>query len=310
MDRKHSKIAIIGGGFVGASTAYSIATKGIASEIVIIDANTEKADGEAMDISQAMSMLCEMNIYSGGYSCIKDSDVIIVTAGAGRKPGETRLDLAKKNVSISKDIAKNIKENYNSGVIVVVSNPVDIITYTIQKETGIPENMVFGTGAALDTARLRYMLSEKLGVDVKSTHAYIAGEHGDSQFPVWSSAHVAGMSLDKYCEIKDIVIDKEKMENDVKTAGAEVIKRKGATYFAIASVATNIAEAIIKNYKTIFTVSTLMHGSYGVSDMYISLPCVVGRNGIEDVIEFDFTAEELKRFQDSSKEIRNILDTI
>ena len=215
--RKHSKICIIGAGSVGATIAFSLATRKMVSELVIIDVNTAKAEGEAMDISHGLVSMAEMNIYCGTYEDIADSDVIVVAAGLGRKPGETRLDLATKNVSIAKDVAANIMKHYNGGVILVVANPVDVLTYVIQKETGLPTGRVFGTGAVLDSARFRYLLGEKIGVDVKNIHGFIAGEHGDSQFAVWSTTQVGGMNLDSYCKKYGVMLDKAEIEKQVIT---------------------------------------------------------------------------------------------
>ncbi len=306
--KKHSKIAVIGAGAVGATTAYSIAMKNLVSELVIIDVNTDKAEGEAMDINHSLSILGEMNVHCGGYSDIKDCSVIIVAAGVSRKPGETRLDLAKKNVAIAKDITRNIMEYYNGGVIMVVSNPVDVITYVIQKESGLPRGVVFGTGTVLDSARFRRILSVRLGVDVKNVHGFIAGEHGDSQFAVWSSVHIGGMALDEYCKAQNIPIDKAQVEDEVMKSGAEVIKRKGATYYAIASIAAYLAEVIIKDRKSIFFTSNLADGFYGLNDLCLSLPNVLGMNGAESTIHFKFTDEELAKLRKSANAIKAVIN--
>ena len=310
MITNHSKISIIGAGYVGAAAAYALAVKGLASEIVLIDMNADKAEGEARDIAHGLSFMGEMFIHSGGYEEVRDSDIIIVTAGANRKPGETRLELAKKNVAIARDITKNIMAHYNTGVVLVVANPVDIITQVIQKESGLAYGRVFGTGAVLDTARFRYLLSEVVGVDVRNIHGFIAGEHGDSQFAVWSSVRVAGISLDEYCQDTGVFIDKEKIELEVKNAGAEVIKRKGATYYAIASVIAKISEVVIKDQRAILNVSAMVNGEFGLNDVCLSLSSVVGRAGVERTIEFDFSKEEHEKLMKSAQAIRNTLNTI
>ncbi|MCX7714742.1 MAG: L-lactate dehydrogenase [Clostridia bacterium] len=310
MIRKHSKISIIGAGAVGATTAYSIVTQKLVSEVVIIDVNKDKAEGEAMDISHGLVAMEATNIHAGEYSDIVDSDIIIITAGIGRKPGETRLDLAKKNVGIAKDIAANIMKYYNGGVIMVVSNPVDIMTYVIQKESGLPAERVFGTGAALDSARFRYLLSEKIGVDLKNIHGFIAGEHGDSQFAVWSSVHISGMSLDSYCKKYNICIDREEIEKEVIYSGAEVIKRKGATYYAIASVVSELCNAILKNKKSIYNVSTILDESYGLDRICISTPSIVGINGVEKSILFDFSDDEFEKLAASVKQLKGMIDSL
>lgn len=305
-----SKISIIGAGFVGAAAAYALAVKGLVSEIVLIDANAEKAEGEAMDIAHGLSFMGEMFIHAGGYEEVKDSDLIVITAGANRKPGETRLELAQKNVSISREITKNLMKHYNSGVILIVSNPVDIIDYVIQKESGLPVGKVFGTGTVLDTARFRYLLSEQLHVDVRNIHGFIAGEHGDSQFPVWSSVRIAGIALDEYCKESNIIIDKVKIEHDVKFAGAEVIKRKGATYYAIASVIKKIAEVVLKDQRAILNVSSMMHDAYGLKDVCLSVPSIIGRSGVERTIEFDFTPDEYAKLMTSADAIKAIISSL
>ncbi len=310
MEKKHSKIAVIGAGAVGASTAYSIAMKNLVSEMAIIDVNRDKAEGEAMDIRHSLSILGEMNVHCGDYSDVADCDVIIVAAGLGRKPGETRLDLARKNVGIAKEITRNIMQHYNGGVIMVVSNPVDIITYIIQEESQLPPGIVFGTGTVLDSARFRRMLSERLGVDVRNVHGFIAGEHGDTQFAVWSSVHVGGMTLDAFCKARHITIDKAQIEEDVIKSGAEVIKRKGATYYAIASIATCLAEVILKDQKSIFFTSNRVNGLYGLDDLCLSLPNLMGQSGAEYTIELNFTDEELIKLKKSANAIKTILDEI
>lgn len=305
MDRKHTKISIIGSGAVGATLAYSIATRKLISELAIIDINSELAEGEAMDISHGLVTMEAMNIHGGDYSEITDSDVIIVTAGIGRKPGDTRLDLAKNNVGIARDIAANLVKYYNGGIVLVVSNPVDIITYVILKESGLPKEKIIGTGTMLDSARFRYLLSERVHVDVRNIHGFMAGEHGDSQFAVWSSVHIAGMTLDSYCAKRGLSIDKDEIEREVIRSGAEVIKRKGATYYAIAALAAELCNTIIKNKKSIYSVSTLLDG-----DVCLSMPCVIGIGGAEDVIPFDFTPEEEAKLANSKKTIRDFLDML
>ena len=310
MERRRSKIAVIGAGAVGSSVAYSIAMRNLVSDLVIIDVNREKAEGEALDISHGLLVLGDMNVHCGSYSDIKDANIIVVSAGIGRKPGETRLDLAKKNVSVIKDITRNIMKHYNSGVIMAVSNPVDVVTHIIQQESQLPKGIVFGTGTVLDSARFRWLLAKKLGINVKNVHGFVAGEHGDSQFAVWSSVHIGGMALDKYCKVHNIEINKEEIENEVKHSGAEVIKRKGATYYAIASVVASLADAIIKDKKAIYHTSKLLDGQYGIKDICLSLPTIMGINGAEKTIEFNFTDEELQKLYNSEKVIRSFLDNL
>ena len=254
----HSKISIIGAGSVGATAAFSIAQKHIARELVIIDVNNDKAEGEAMDINHGLITIGRMNIHSGSYADIKDSDIIVVAAGLGRKPGETRLDLASKNIGIAKDIAANIMQHYNGGVILVVSNPVDIMTYVILKETGLPAGKVFGSGTVLDSARFRYMLAKQLNADIRNIHGFMGGEHGESQFAVWSSVHVSGMKLDSYCAKMGVAIDKDALVDDIIGLGAQVIKRKGVTNFAIAAIVAELCSTIMSDSGSIFNVTSLL----------------------------------------------------
>ena len=258
MERKPTKISIIGAGAVGAACAFSIATQRLCAEIVIIDVNKEKAEGEAMDISHGLITMGTMNIYSGDYSDIVNSDLIVITAGVGRKPGETRLDLANKNISIARDVTANIMKYYNGGAIMVVSNPVDVITYLIQKESGLPIGRVFGTGTVLDSARFRYFLSTKIDADIRNIHGYTAGEHGDAQFAVWSSVHVSGMRLDSFCQKKGLALDKNEVMNETISSGAQVIKRKGVTNYAIAAIVAELAATVLKNRRSIFSVTSLL----------------------------------------------------
>ena len=308
MLRKHSKITVIGAGAVGATIAYSLVMKNVASELVITDINMAKAEGEAMDISHGLSALGEMNVHAGEISDVADSDIIVISAGVGRKPGETRLDLAKKNVGIIEGITKNLMQYYNGGVIMVVSNPVDILTYVVQKVSGLPTGTVFGTGAVLDSARFRYLLGEKIGVDVKNIHGFIAGEHGDSQFAVWSTVQVGGMNLDSYCKKYGVMLDKAEIEKQVITSGSQVIKLKGATFYAIASLTAELCGVILKDTHSIYSVSTLMQDYYGIKDVCISVPTVVGIQGAVRPIEIDFTDEEMTKLQNSAKTLREFLD--
>ena len=310
MDKKHSKITVIGAGSVGATISYSLALKALVSELVIIDVNHAKAEGEAMDIRHGLSAMGEMHVHPGDYPDVVDSDIIIISAGFGRKPGETRIDLAKKNVALIQDITKNIMKYYNGGVIMVVSNPVDILTYIVQKESGLPKGIVFGTGAVLDSARFRYLLSEAAGVDIKNVHGFIAGEHGDTQFPVWSSVHIGGMEFDLYCKAMGISIDKNLVEEQVRNSGAEVIQRKGATFYAIASVVCNLCRTILKNQNTIHHTSCLIDGLYGINDVCLSLPNIMGMKGAQRTIQFNFTDEELKKLLYSAEQIKSILNSL
>ena len=310
MERKPTKISIIGAGAVGAACAFSIATQRLCAEIVIIDVNKEKAEGEAMDISHGLITMGTMNIYSGDYSDIVDSDLIVITAGVGRKPGETRLDLANKNISIARDVTANIMKYYNGGAIMVVSNPVDVITYLIQKESGLPIGRVFGTGTVLDSARFRYFLSTKIDADIRNIHGYTAGEHGEAQFAVWSSVHVSGMRLDSFCEKKGILLDKDEVMRETVSSGAQVIKRKGVTNYAIAAIVAELAATVLKNRRSIFSVTSLLDDYYGISDVAISVPSFVGDEGVVGKLMYDFTQEEMANLHNTATKIRAFMDTL
>ncbi len=313
MSKGKTKVAIIGTGFVGASIAFAMTINKLASEIVLIDVNKDKAIGEAMDINHALPFIEQMSIYAGDYKDCADCDVIVITAGLNRKPGDTRLDLAKKNVAIAKDITSNIMKYYTGGVILVVANPVDIMTYMIQKWSGLPNGRVLGTGTVLDSSRFRYLLSAKLNIDVRNVHGYIIGEHGDSQLPAWSATHVAGKKIDEYCSIPGSGIteaDKATIAEEVKTAGAEIIKTKGATYYAIAITVNTVVETLLKGQNTIRTVSSVLNGEYGISDVAISVPAIVNSNGVVQVLDLDLSEDEKAALKNSADQVKSILDSV
>lgn len=313
MSNNRSKVAIIGAGFVGASTAFALSMKQLVNEMVLIDVFKDKAAGEAMDINHGLPFVGQMNIYDGDYSDCADCDAIIITAGANRKPGETRIDLAKKNVAIAKEITTNIMKYYTRGVILVVANPVDILTYKIQKWSGLPNGRVLGTGTVLDSSRFRYLLSEKFDVDVKNVHGYIIGEHGDSQLPLWSATHIAGRNIREYFNDPAYNITdayKTALIEDVKGAGAEIIKRKGATYYAIAVTVNTILESLLKNQNTIRTVSSVINGNYGIEDVALSLPSIVNSKGVKGIIDLNLTDEELAALQHSAEQLKSILKEV
>jgi len=314
MENKKSKVAIVGAGFVGASAAFALSLNQMANEVVLIDVLKEKAEGEALDINHGLPYLGQMSVYAGDYSDCADCDAIVITAGANRKPGETRIDLAKKNVAIAKEITENIMKYYTRGVILVVSNPVDILTYKIQKWSGLPRGRVFGTGTVLDSSRFRYLLSERLNVDIRNVHGYIIGEHGDSQLPVWSATHIAGMKINEYFNdpANSGFSEEEKaaIAQDVKKAGAEIIKRKGATYYAIAVAINTILESLLKNQNTIRTVSSVVNGEYGIDDVALSLPSIVNSEGVKEIINFNLTDEERTALGYSAQQLKDVLEQV
>ena len=310
MERKPTKVTIIGAGAVGSACAFSIATQRLAAEIAIVDVNQAKAEGEAMDISHGLITMGSMDIHAGTYEDISDSDLTIVTAGVGRKPGETRLDLAAKNIAIARDIIANLKKYWRDGAVMVVSNPVDVITYLIQKESGLPHGRVFGTGTVLDSARFRYLLTTRTDTDIRNIHGFTAGEHGESQIAVWSSVHVSGMRLDSFCAKRGIVLDKEEIVKDTVSSGAQVIKRKGVTNYAIAAIVAELTGTVIKDRGSIFSVTSVLEDYYGISNVAISVPAFVGNTGVKGYLPYDFTEEELAKLRSSASQIRAFMDSL
>ena len=305
------KIAIIGCGFVGSASAFALMQSKMFSEIVLIVADKDKAEGEAMDISHGIPFVGNMKIYSGDYDDIVDASIIVITAGAGQKPGETRLDLVHKNVGIFKSIIPEIAKRNCRGILLVVANPVDILTYTALKLSGFEENRVIGSGTVLDTARLKYQLGEHLSVDSQSVHAYIIGEHGDSEIAVWSSANVSGIALDDFCEMRGHYNHDKSQENiaeKVKNSAYEIIAKKRATYYGVAMAVKRICEAIIRDEKSILPISSMMHGEFGIDDVVLSMPSIVGANGLETKVPISLSDEEKVNLKKSADTLRSILD--
>lgn len=305
------KIAIIGCGFVGSASAFALMQSKMFSEIVLIDADKDKAEGEAMDISHGIPFVGNMKIYAGGYDDIVDASIIVITAGAGQKPGETRLDLVHKNVGIFKSIIPEIAKRKCRGILLVVANPVDILTYTALKLSGFEENRVIGSGTVLDTARLKFQLGEHLSVDSQSVHAYIIGEHGDSEIAVWSSANVSGIPLDDFCEMRGHYNHDKSQENiaeKVKNSAYEIIAKKRATYYGVAMAVKRICEAIIRDEKSILPISSMMHGEFGIDDVVLSMPSIVGANGLETKVPISLSEDEEINLKKSADTLRSILD--
>lgn len=306
-----TKITILGAGNVGASIAYTFAVAGTCSDIVLVDINKAKAKGEAMDIRQGVSFGENVEVFDGEYEDAKGSDIVVVTLGIARKPGQTRLDLAQINVNIIKEVMPQIAKYAPDAIYVVVSNPVDILTYTILKCTDLSPNQVIGSGTALDTSRLRSIIGDHVGLSPNSIHAYVFGEHGDSSFIPWSLTNIAGIPMEEYCADQEHAdLDEEEIINEVRTAGAEVIKRKGATFYAIAMSVNKICDSILRDSNNIITVSTMMNGKYGIDDVCLSLPCVIGSNGIEREVSPKMTEEEIEKLRASAKALRAVIDQI
>ena len=286
---------------------------GLFSELVLIDADMNRAEGEALDISHGLPFAKPMQIYAGGYDDITDAAIVIVTAGAGQKPGETRLDLVKKNVEIYKKIIPEIAKRQFDGIILVVSNPVDILTYAAIRLSGFPENRVFGSGTVLDSARLKYKLGEHLGVDSRSVHAFILGEHGDSEIAAWSSANVSGVPLNRFCEMRgyfDHIQNMNEIADNVKNSAYEIINKKKATYYGIAMSVRRICEAIVLDQKSILPVSSIQHGNFGIENVALSMPAIVGRFGIEGHVPISLNSDETAALQDSARRLQDIINTV
>ena len=304
------KVIMIGCGFVGAACSFAIMQSGLFSEMVLIDADKSKAEGEALDISHGVPFAKPIKIYAGDYDDIKDASLIIVTAGANQKPGETRLDLVKKNISIFKSIIPEIKKRDFNGVLLIVANPVDILTTVAQKLSGLPENKVIGSGTVLDTARLKYELGNHLNVDSRSVHAFIIGEHGDSEIAAWSSANVSGIPLNKFCEMRGHFNHDEAMKRiaeNVKNSAYEIIGKKKATYYGVAMAVKRICEAIVRDEKSILPISSLMKGDFGIEGISLSMPAIVGKDGVECLVPIQLNEEEISKLQQSAQTLKDTL---
>lgn len=307
-----SKITIIGAGSVGSTIAYTLAHDEIASEIVLIDINKEKVEGEVMDIEQGTCFRSHVSLVAGDYADAKDSDIVIITSGIARKPGQTRIELTQTNVNILKSITPQIVKEAPDAKYIIVSNPVDIMTYVFTKISGLPENQIMGSGTILDTARLRYGLSEHFKVAQGNIHAYVFGEHGDTSFIPWTGAYISGLSTDEYYEEmkahgKDVKpLDKEAMLEYVQKSGGKVIAKKGATFYAVSATVCQLVGLILAASDSLATVSSMLHGEYGIEDVCLSTLTLVGPNGIQGKVQMRMNKEEvalLKKSADALKEV-------
>ena len=304
------KAAVIGCGFVGSTIAYALMQKGTFTELVLLDANHAKAEGEAMDISHGLPFAHAMDIREGDYEDIADASVVIITAGANQKPGESRLDLVQKNAVIMRSIIREIKRVKCEGILLIVSNPVDILTQVALEESGFPKERVIGSGTVLDTARLKYLVSEKLKVDSRNVHAFIVGEHGDSELAVWSCANIYGIGLEDFARMRgyrDFEKEKDELYHAVRDSAYEIIERKGATYYGIGMAAARIAESIVRDSHTVAPVSVSLNGEYGISGLCLSIPAVIGRDGAEQILEINFSEEENGKLRESAEELKSVL---
>ena len=311
-----SKITIIGAGSVGSTIAYNLSNNDLASEIVLIDINKEKVEGEVMDIVQGTSFRDPISIVAGDYEDAKDSDIVIITSGIARKPGQTRIELTQTNVNILKSITPQIVKEAPNALYIIVSNPVDIMTYVFTKISGLPENQIIGSGTLLDTARLRFGLSEHFEVAQKNIHAYVFGEHGDTSFVPWSCADVSGASLDDYAEMMRHLgkepkpLDKAGMEEYVHKSGGIVIAKKGATFYAVSVAVCKLCGMLLSAYDSIATVSSVMHGEYGIEDVAISTLTLVGPNGVQGKVPLKLTDEEVAKLQKSANSLKEVISQI
>lgn len=302
------RIAVIGAGLVGATSAYALMMSRIASEIVLVDVDHERAVGEAMDLNHGIPYVSNQKIWAGTYDDVKDAAITVITAGANQKPGETRLDLVKRNSEILKGVVEAVVAAGNQGILLVVANPVDVLSYVAWKLSGWDSNRVMGSGTVLDTARLRHHLGLRFGVDPRSVHAYILGEHGDSEMALWSSANIGNVPLDQFPQYDRAALDQ--IFHDTRTAAYQIIQRKRATYYAIGLGVTRICEAILLNQHSVLSVSTLATGQFGIEDVYLSLPSVVGVGGVQQVLTPPMNDEEIAALRHSAEVLKGTLSQI
>ena len=312
-----NKITVIGAGSVGSTTAFALALKNIANEIVIIDINEDKALGEAMDIHQGKPLFSEpVNVYAGDYKSAVGSDIVVITSGVARKPGQTRIDLAQTNVNIIKQITPQIVRSCPDATYVIVANPVDILTYVFSKVSGIPQNRIIGSGTLLDTARLRARIAEYLSVSQKNVHAYVFGEHGETSFVPWSIAEVSTISLAGYKELIKldqgimVDLDYDEIDNYMRSSGGKIIRRKGCTNYAIAVSVCGICECLQGGVNAVVTVSTMLSGEYGISDVCLSLPMLLGNGKVQGRITPRLTDEELEKLHHSADALKAVIAQI
>ena len=304
------KCAIIGCGYVGATTAYTLMQSTLFSEMVLIDLDRRKAEGEAADLNHGLPFHSPMEIYAGEYSDLTDASIVIITAGAGQKPGQTRLDLVRSNIRIFESIVHEIVRYNRDCILLVVTNPVDILTYATMTFSGFPPSRVIGSGTVLDTARLKYLLGKHLGVDYRNVHSFIIGEHGDSELPVWSDANVSGIDLDSFCESCHRDGSRETLNTlfqDVKNSAYRIIENKGATYYAIAESVKKIVSAIVKDENTVLPVSTLVCGHYGLENVTLSVPCIVGQSGIKEILDIPLDDAESALLHQSAEKLGGVI---
>lgn len=307
------KIAVIGAGFVGTTCAYSLLIQGLASQIAIIDIDKQRAEGEAMDLNHGVPFAHPVKIWAGDYTDCENADIIIITVDKGQRIEHTRLDLAQGNHEVMKQVITNITKYNKNCILLVVTNPLDVMTYAALKLSGFPKNRVIGSGTALDSARLRFLLGEYLQVDPRNVHAYIIGEHGDSEVPVWSLANIAGIRLKEYCPICKVPYDQKYFDElflKVKNAGYEIAERKGHTNYAVALAVSRIVQSILRNENAVVTVSTFLEDYHGVNDVCLSVPVVLNRTGVKEIIKLPLEDREISDFRNSASIIRKVIDSL
>ncbi|MCR4672259.1 MAG: L-lactate dehydrogenase [Lachnospiraceae bacterium] len=308
------KAAIIGLGNVGASIAFALMQKDIYSELVLIDYNTDKSEGEAMDLSNGLPYTGAMHIHAGDYSDVGDAGIIIITAGTARKQGESRLDLINRNSAILRSVIDPIKASGFEGILLIVSNPMDILTHLAVEMSGYPENRVIGSGTVLDTARLKDELSQLLSVDARNVHTMIIGEHGDSEVPLWSITNIAGVPLAEFCRIRGYEGDQsetlQEIYENVRDSGSKIISKKGATYYGIAMAVSRICTCISKNEHAVLTVSVPLHGEYGLEGVHLGLPTILGSSGIEKVLTIKLSDEEHEKLIASGEALKKVIEEL
>lgn len=307
------KCGVIGVGFVGATCAYTLAVSGLFSEVVLVDMNQQKAAGEAADINHGVAFAKPCVVRAGAYADLAECGLVIIAAGANQKPGETRIELLSRNRSILSSIIEQLTSVNTSAVLLVVSNPVDVLTCMAQQLSGFQTGRVIGSGTVLDTARLKYLVGQKLGVDSRNVHAFIIGEHGDSELAVWSSANISGVDLDDYCRItgmRDPSVMLQHIYESVRDAAYSIIESKGATYYGIGMAVRRIAEAIVRDEHSVLPVSSMIQGHYGVDGICLGLPSIVGRNGVEAVLDIPLSSEELEKLQSSAQKMKALIEQL
>ena len=307
------RVAVVGVGNVGATFAYALLLSGLAAEIVLIDANHSKAEGEAMDLNHAVPFTHPTRVWAGGYEDCAGASVTVLAAGANQKPGETRIDLIKKNAAIWQKIVPEVARHNPQGILLVATNPVDVLTYAAWKLAGLPAEKVIGSGTILDTARFRYLLSQHFKVDARSVHAYIIGEHGDSEVPVWSSANIAGIRLPQFCQSQGLTYDRQAMEDifvQTRDAAYRIIERKGATYYAVAAGLMLIVQAVLRDQRTVLSVSSLIRDYHGLQDVSFSLPAVIDRRGVDNIVRLELDAGEIERLRHSANILKRTIQSL